>query len=69
MFINLSVNNQFSTQVLKPKPMDYINEKIALLEDQIDNLERSGYFTEKEIDRLSSPLRFELENLQKINRG
>lgn len=49
--------------------MDNLNEKIALLEDQIENLERSGYFTEKEMDRLSSPLRDELESLQKINKG
>lgn len=45
--------------------MDNVNEKIALIEEQIENLERSGYFTEKEIDRLSFPLRNELESLKK----
>jgi hypothetical protein len=45
--------------------MDNINEKIALLEDQIENIERSGYFTEKEIDRASFSLRDELESLKK----
>jgi hypothetical protein len=49
--------------------MDNLNEKIALIEEQIENLERSGYFTEKEMDRLSFPLRDELEALKKINIG
>jgi hypothetical protein len=49
--------------------MDNINEKIALLEEQIENLERSGYFTEKEMDCLSFTLRNELESLKKNNIG
>lgn len=44
---------------------DIIHSKIELLEEQIENIERSGYFTEKEMDRLSAPLREELENLKK----
>jgi hypothetical protein len=38
--------------------------KIELLQEQIDNLEKSGFFTEKEMDKLSSPLRLELNLLQ-----
>jgi hypothetical protein len=44
---------------------DIIHTKIELLEEQIENIERSGHFTEKEINRLSSPLREELESLKK----
>ncbi len=44
---------------------DIIHSKIELLEEQIENTERSGYFTESEIDRLSFPLREELETLKK----
>jgi len=43
---------------------DIIHSKIELLEAQIENIERSGYFTEKEIDRLSAPLRSELAILK-----
>ena len=43
---------------------DIIHSKIELLEEQIENIERSGYFTEKEIDRLSAPLRSELAILK-----
>jgi len=43
---------------------DIIHSKIELLEEQIENFERSGYFTEKEIDRLSAPLRSELAILK-----
>lgn len=41
-----------------------LKSKIELLEEQIANLEQSGFFTEKEIDKLSAPLRLELETLQ-----
>lgn len=34
--------------------------RIELLEDQIHNLERSGFFTEKEMETLSKPMRVEL---------
>ena len=38
-------------------------EKIDLLQDQIDNLEKSGFFTEAEMDRLTHPLRIERDAL------
>ena len=44
---------------------DIIHSKIELLEAQIENLVNSGHFTENEMDRLSSPLRAELESLKK----
>jgi hypothetical protein len=43
--------------------------KIELLQEQIDNLEKSGFFTEKEMDKLSSPLRLELNLLQTQKRA
>ncbi|MBC7847226.1 MAG: hypothetical protein H7Y10_12115 [Flavobacterium sp.] len=43
---------------------DIIHSKIELLEDQIENIERSGHFTEKEIDRLAAPMRSELAILK-----
>ena len=39
------------------------NPKIELIEEQINNLEKSGFFTEKEMDRLCAPLRLELNTL------
>lgn len=36
-----------------------LRSKIELIEDQIENLERSGYFTEKEMDRATYSLREE----------
>jgi len=45
-------------------PNDIIHSKIELLEEQIENIERSGHFTEKEIDRLSAPMRSELAILK-----
>lgn len=45
---------------------DLLKSKIELLEAQILNFEKSGFFTEKEIDRLSAPLRLELEILNKL---
>lgn len=43
---------------------DSIQSKIDLLEDQIENIERSGYFTEKEIDKYSVFYRNELALLK-----
>lgn len=42
-----------------------INEKIELLEEQISNYERSGFFTELEINKFTAPLYMELETLKK----
>lgn len=44
---------------------DTIAQRIDLLQEQIDNLEKSGFFTEKEMDKLAWPLRDELEGLKK----
>lgn len=44
---------------------DLTISKIELLELQIENVERSGFFTEKQIDALVFPLRQELETLKK----
>lgn len=44
---------------------DLIISKIELLESQIENFERSGFFTEKEMDRLTFPIREELRSLKK----
>lgn len=41
-----------------------INSQIALLQEQIYNLEQSGHFTEKEMDSQSFALRQEIEALQ-----
>lgn len=38
---------------------DILTSKIELLQDQIDNLEKSGFFTEAEMDRACSSLRIE----------
>lgn len=40
---------------------DILMSKIELLQEQIDNLERSGFFTEKEMDRATISLRQEKE--------
>lgn len=39
---------------------DLVASKIELLQEQIDNLEKSGYFTELEMDTLSRSYRIEL---------
>ena len=44
---------------------DIINSKIELLQEQIDNLERSGFFTEKEMDRATVSLKQEKESFEK----
>ncbi len=41
-----------------------IISRIALIKEQIDNLEKSGYFTEKEMDSKTFSLREELHALQ-----
>lgn len=41
-----------------------IISRIALIQEQIDNLEKSGYFTEKEMDSKTFSLREELHALQ-----
>jgi len=43
---------------------DTLLSKIDLLQEQIDNFEKSGFFTDAEIDRLSSPLHFEIKSLK-----
>ena len=43
---------------------ELIASKIDLLQEQIDNLEKSGFFTEKEMDRFAFPLRAELALLK-----
>jgi hypothetical protein len=40
--------------------IDILIPKIELLQEQIDNLERSGYFTEAEMDRATISLKIEL---------
>ena len=44
---------------------DTITPRIELLQEQIDNLEKSGFFTEKEMDKLCFPLREELVGLKR----
>ena len=41
-----------------------IISQIALLQEQIDNLEKSGHFTEKEMDSQTFAFRTEIEALQ-----
>jgi hypothetical protein len=41
-----------------------INNQIALFQDQIDNLEQSGHFTEQEMDSKTFVFRSEIESLQ-----
>lgn len=43
--------------------MDHLKEKIELLTDQINNLEKSGFYTEADMDRLTKPYRLELVTL------
>jgi len=43
---------------------DTITPQIELLQEQIESIERSGHFTEKEIDSKAAPLRMELAILQ-----
>lgn len=43
---------------------DTISFKKELLLEQIENYQHSGYFTEKEIDRLCAPIMLELKMLE-----
>ena len=45
---------------------DTITPRMELLQEQIDNLEKSGHFTEKEIDSKTAPLRMELASLKAL---
>lgn len=45
---------------------DTLSSKIELLQEQIDNLEKSGHFTEKEINSKVAPLRMELASLKTL---
>jgi len=46
--------------------IDNIDSKIELLQEQIENFERSGFFTEKEIDTLTKPIVSEFERLTEL---
>ena len=43
---------------------DTITPQIELLQEQIESIERSGHFTEKEIDSKAAPLRMQLAILE-----
>lgn len=43
-----------------------LTSKIELLQDQIENIERSGFFTEIEINTKTAPLRMELSRLKTL---
>lgn len=43
---------------------DTITPRIELLQEQIESIERSGHFTENEIDSKAAPLRMELASLK-----
>ena len=45
---------------------DLLISKIELVQEQIESLEKSGFYTEKEMDQRSYPLRRELELLQSL---
>lgn len=45
---------------------DLLKSKIELLQAQIDNLEKSGFFTEKEINQKSISLKAQLSLLENI---
>jgi hypothetical protein len=57
-FLNLNLIPQ------KPMLTDTLTPQIELLQEQIESIERSGHFTEAEIDSKTRPLRMELEILQ-----
>ena len=44
--------------------IEIIQSKIDLINDQIENLERSGFFTELEIQVMSKPILIELKGLE-----
>lgn len=43
---------------------DLLKSKIELLEEQIENIEKSGFYTEKEMDSKVAPFRMELAVLK-----
>lgn len=43
---------------------EIVTSKIELLEEQIANIERSGFYTEQEINKLTYPLVIELSTLR-----
>lgn len=43
---------------------EMVASKIELLEEQIENIERSGFYTEIDMDRLTYPIKQELEALR-----
>lgn len=43
--------------------IEKLNYRIEFVEDKIENYERSGYFTEREISTLTTPLKIELQTL------
>lgn len=43
---------------------ELLQHKIDLIQAQIDNLERSGFFTEKEMDQATASLRMQLAILK-----
>lgn len=45
------------------KKLEDVNLKIELLQDQIENYEQSGHFTENEMDILTTPIKIELRAL------
>jgi len=45
---------------------DTLTPRIELLQEQIESIERSGHFTEKDMDSLASPLRMELSTLKML---
>lgn len=46
-----------------PQKLDEVNSMIELLQDKIENYERSGFFTESEANSLSEPVKNELRTL------
>ncbi|MEN9909096.1 MAG: hypothetical protein RLZZ540_2245 [Bacteroidota bacterium] len=46
-----------------PEQLEEVNSKIELLQEQIDNYERSGFYTESDMNSLSEPVKNELRTL------
>jgi hypothetical protein len=45
--------------------MANIKDRIDLLQEQIEDIEKSGFYTEKEINQMVKPLNIELQELIK----
>ena len=45
---------------------DNLTPRIELLQEQIESIERSGHFTEKDMDSQAAPLRMELSSLKML---